>query len=88
MIEWRQNLNRVYKKISPQKMSPSHSSETQTIISLQNLLLSQTKIAFGNSNVAMDRLLYILVAYSQTFVTRPKKRKSWQNLVSTINKIL
>ena len=34
IVEWRQNLNRDYKKISPQKMSPSHSLETQTIISL------------------------------------------------------
>ena len=24
IVEWRQNLNRDYKKISPQKMSPSH----------------------------------------------------------------
>ena len=33
-VGWRQNLNRDYKKISPQKMSPSHSLETQTIIGL------------------------------------------------------
>ena len=34
IVEWRQNLNRDYKKNSPQKMSPSHSLETQTIIGL------------------------------------------------------
>ena len=40
-VEWRQNLNRDYKKISPQKMSPSHSSETQTVIGLfPSLLIS------------------------------------------------
>ena len=44
----RQNLNRDYKNIPPQKMSPSSISETQHIISLQNLLLPQPKIAFGN----------------------------------------
>ena len=74
MIEWRQNLNRVYKKISPQKMSPSDNSKTQAIISLQYFLLSQTKIAFCNSNVAMDRLLYVLAAYSQTLMSRQKKK--------------
>ena len=35
----RQNLNMVYKIISGQKMSPSHNSKTQHIISLQYLLL-------------------------------------------------
>ena len=47
MIEWRQNLNRVYKKISPQKMSPSHSSETQTATNLKfRLAVWFTPIAF------------------------------------------
>ena len=27
---------------------------------------------------ALDRLLYVLAAYSQTLMSRPKKRKSWQ----------
>ncbi len=27
---------------------------------------------------ALDRLLYLLAAYSQTLVSRPKKRKLWQ----------
>ena len=34
IVEWRQNLNRVYKKISSQKMSPSDNSKTQAIVCL------------------------------------------------------
>ena len=34
-VEWRQNLNRVYKKISPQKVSPFHSLEVLTFKSEQ-----------------------------------------------------
>ena len=37
-VEWRQNLNRVYKKISPQKMSPSHSLEAQTVVCVKSPL--------------------------------------------------
>lgn len=40
-FQWRQNLTRPYKSISSQKMSP-RKSECKTVISLQNLLLSQT----------------------------------------------
>ena len=51
--EVRHFLNRDYKNIPPQKMSSSSISETQHIISLQYLLLSQPKIAFGNGYATM-----------------------------------
>lgn len=51
--EVRHFLNRDYKNIPPQKMSPLLPLETQHIISLQYLLLPQPKIAFGNSYAAM-----------------------------------
>ena len=51
--EVRHFLNRDYKNIPPQKMSPTSPLETQHIISLQYLLLPQSKIAFGNCYATM-----------------------------------
>ena len=44
---------RDYKKISSQKISPLLPLETQHIISLQYLLLSQTKVSLSNSYATM-----------------------------------
>ena len=52
-IEVRHFSNRDYKNISSQKMSPLLPLETQHIVSLQYLLLPQSKIAFSNSYAAM-----------------------------------
>ena len=49
----RQNLNRDYKNISPQKMSPLSPLETQHVVSLQYLLLPQSKVTFSNSYATM-----------------------------------
>ena len=51
-FQWRQYLIRPYKSISIQKMSP-RKSECQTVISLQNLLLSQTEVTLGDCDAAM-----------------------------------